>query len=253
MQCKNCGSHYRMRDLACPYCGTENALGKVWMKQRTDAELSYERERIAAGKRWSPYIYNRTISRVIVVEVVLFILLIASVVVFYAGKELVYSRLTNKRNQEAIQEMETLLEEKRYGELEAYWNDYRDSLNSNDPKVRKLSQVASVTYYHNSYLDTKLSFFGLTEEEKREDDFILQYSIRSAWNVYTYEESYWDDLCDEAKEMLGVYKGEIHAYLVGYLKLTEEEFEEFVTQDYMYYSDSDKWVELVRERNGWND
>ena len=53
--------------------------------------------------------------------------------------------------------------------------------------------------------------------------------------------------------MLGVYKGEIHAYLVGYLKLTEEEFEEFVTQDYMYYSDSDKWVELVRERNGWND
>lgn len=71
MQCSNCGSHYRMRDLACPYCGTENALGRLWQKQRTEAELSYEKARVAAGKKWSPYIYDRVVSRVMVVEFLL--------------------------------------------------------------------------------------------------------------------------------------------------------------------------------------
>ena len=88
MQCSNCGSHYRMRDLACPYCGTENALGRLWQKQRTEAELSYEKARVAAGKKWSPYIYDRVISRVMVVEFLLILFTIFVLIVFFSVRSI---------------------------------------------------------------------------------------------------------------------------------------------------------------------
>lgn len=250
MQCKNCGSHYRMRELACPYCGTENVLGKVWMKQRTDAELAYERERIAAGKRWSPFIYNRAVSRVIVVEVVLFVLLILFLAGFFGAKETIYSIASNKNSKMAFEEIQTLFEEKKYEEMQYCWQEYGDSLDYSDPQVKKIKQLSDLVDSHNDYVNSKLEFLCKSDADKKSDDYMLTYAIRTAYRVYTFEPGYKEEMQPETQELLDEYKDEVHAFLVGMLRMTEEEFEEMMSLDYIAYSD-DTWEQIVRERNGW--
>ena len=252
MQCKNCGSHYRMRDLACPYCGTENALGKVWMKQRTDAEIAYENERIAAGKRWSPFVYNRAVSRIIVVEVVLFVLLFFFIAGFFGAKEAIYSIIAKRSTNDAVEEMKTLLAEQRYEEMQYYWQEYRDRLDESDPQLKKIKQLSDLIYTHNNYVNSKLDFMCLSDEEKKTDDYRLAYVIRTAYRVYTFEPGYKEKMETETQALLDGYKEEVHAFLVGLLKLTEEEFDELMSLDYFPYDD-DYWEQIVRDRNGWKE
>ena len=250
MQCKNCGSHYRMRDLACPYCGTENALGKVWMKQRTDAEIAYENERVAAGRRWSPFIYNRAVSRVIVVEVILFVLLMVFIGVFFGVKEVIYSVVANESKSEAVEEMKTLMAEQKYEEMQYYWQEYRDRLDESDPQLKKIKQLSDLVHSHNEYVNSKLFFLCLTEEEKVDDDYMLAYVIRTAYRVYNFEPDYKEEMQPETQTLLDGYKDEVHACLVGLFRMTEEEFSELMSLDYFSYSD-DTWEKIVREHNGW--
>ena len=41
MKCKNCGAQYKTRELKCPYCNTENIIGKIWQSERSQAEMEY--------------------------------------------------------------------------------------------------------------------------------------------------------------------------------------------------------------------
>ncbi|MBR3355578.1 MAG: hypothetical protein IKG47_09560 [Oscillospiraceae bacterium] len=252
MQCKNCGSHYRMRELACPYCGTENALGRVWMKQRTDAEIAYERERVAAGKRWSPFIYNRAVSRVIVVEIVLTVLLFLFLAGFYGGREVIYSIVSKEKNDDRVEKMNTLLESGKLEELQYNWNEYSDQFDDadSDPRFRKIRQISNLVHAHNEYLNSKFDFLDLDEEKKKEDDFRLSYVIRVAYRVYTFEPYYGEEFEPETEALLSKYKDEVHAFMVGMLKLSEEEFDEMMAMDYFYFDD-DTWEKIVRDRNGW--
>lgn len=251
MQCKNCGSHYRMRDLACPYCGTENSLGRIWMQQRTSAEIAYEKERIEAGKRWSPFIYNRAITRVIVVEIALFVLLFAAAGVFFGGRQIVNTLFSKRRVEEAVSQMNMLLEEERYGELRGIYNDYWEYLDDEDPQVERITQVADLVYRHDNFMNTKLSFFALTTEKKQEDTYMLNYLLRSAIDLYGYEPYSRFEMFDEAAKLREEYREEVRSFLIGYLKLTEEEYEELISIDYLYTEDADSWEKVVRERNGW--
>ena len=250
MQCKNCGSHYRMRDLACPYCGTENALGKVWMKQRTDAEIAYEKERIAAGKRWSPFIYNRAVSRIIVVEVILFVLLFFFIAGFFGTKEAIYSIVAKKSKDDVIIEMKTLMEEQKYEEMQYNWQEYRDKFDETDPQILKIKQLSDLVHSHNEYVNSKFEFLYLSEDEKKSDDYRLSYTIRTAFRVYTFEPNYKEEMQPETQALLDGYKEEVHAFMVGLLKMTKEEFDEFMSLDYIPYGDS-TWEQIVRDRNGW--
>ena len=250
MQCKNCGSHYRMRDLACPYCGTENALGKVWMKQRTDAEIAYEKERIAAGKRWSPFIYNRAVSRIIVVEVVLFVLLFLFIAGFFGAKEAIYSIVAKKSKDDVINEMKTLMEEQKYEEMQYYWQEYRDKIDETDPQMLKIKQLSDLVHAHNEYVNSKFEFLYLSEDEKKSDDYRLAYTIRTAFRVYAFEPSYKEEMQPETQVLLDRYKEEVHAFMVGLLKMTEEDFNEMMSLDYIPYGDN-TWEQIVRDRNGW--
>ena len=43
MKCKNCSANYKARELKCPYCNTTNLLGHIWLSEKTEAELEYEK------------------------------------------------------------------------------------------------------------------------------------------------------------------------------------------------------------------
>ena len=86
MKCKNCGGQYKTKELMCPYCHTENLLGKIWMVQRSEAEEAYEREKRELGKTMlSPYMINRYLNRALVVSILLFTSIFVGMILIALG------------------------------------------------------------------------------------------------------------------------------------------------------------------------
>lgn len=250
MQCKSCGGHYRLAELSCPYCGTENAIGRVWMKNRTDAEVEYEKERVAAGKRWSPFIYNRVISRVLVVITALYLFSFLAMVVFAAGREVLRGIRQPKYREEVEQQCAQLYEEERLGELYRMLNKYDDLLDTGSDEVRNWRYAAQLGTAYDRYLNCKLSFFSMTQEEKEKDTFELYYLLTYANHCYTAD-PYTDEVTAENETRLEAYRDEIRACLKGLLNLTDDEIDEFMSRDYWYSEDMEALEAKVRERNGW--
>ena len=251
MQCKNCGAHYRLAELSCPYCGTENTFGKLWIKNRTEAELSYERERIAAGKRWSPYIYNRVISRVIVVLIILYFFFFLSAGIF-VGSRSVWKRIKEPSVLSDLKsELAVLYDEKRYGELDSLLNENWNRLDRNDHDIQKYEQAAQIYSSYQRYLHLKMSFFCMSEEERVQDDYYLDYMHYYAHRTYTFDLSDYIEIEEENRDLLDEYQDEIHACLIGLFHLTEEEFTEIMSVDYLNSNERDSFTMKVRERNDW--
>lgn len=251
MQCKSCGAHYRIADLSCPYCGTENAFGKLWINNRTEAELSYERERIAAGKRWSPYVYNRVVSRIIAVLLILyfFFFLAAGLIV---GSRSVWKRLREPRLlSDLYSELAYLYDEQKYGELNKMLDENSDLLDHYDSEIRIYEQAVHIYSSYQRYLYLKMSFFCLSEEEKAADDYYLPYTLYYAYQTYTYDHLFNSEIEDENMELLRNYQDEIHACLIGLFHITEDEFTEYMTKDYLYSDEREAFAQKVRSRNGW--
>ena len=251
MQCKYCGAHYRTAELCCPYCGNENIIGKLWMHQRTDAEIAYENERIASGKRWSSYIYDRAVSRVLLVEVLFLIFIIITVIVFNLFRTY-FPRLTRPGAMNDLpQQMEELYQEGRIGELEEIFRDYEDVMDMSDPVLKKYRQATLINSDYDRYLNDKLSFFLLSDEEKKEDEFFLHYCLYYGYKTYTAQLGVYSDIDPENIKMLNTYKEEIHACFIGLFKLPEDDFNWIMEQDYIYTEDWDRIEEIVRTANGW--
>ncbi len=244
MRCRNCGAHYRLRDLACPYCGTENIIGRIWQKQRSDAEEEYERKRKEAGKLASPYVYNRAVNRVLLVEGLFFVLVIIGCILVFGVLE-----FADTEHKAGPEELQSLYEEGRYGEMyKAMQNDY-DAYE--DPQRKVYMQAGLMYRTYVNYQTNKMAFFAMTEEEKKKDDYHLEYSFREGCEVMTMRFGYYDELEPSNQKIYDEYSREIRAYFLGTLKLTEEEIAEILEADYLYQEDVDRYIKKVRDRNGW--
>lgn len=49
MKCKNCGANYKTRELKCPYCNTENFIGKIWQAERSRRSWTMKMKRNKLG------------------------------------------------------------------------------------------------------------------------------------------------------------------------------------------------------------
>jgi len=108
MKCKNCGATFPTIRMTCPFCGTENALGKLWVHERTEAEQKFEEERRKAQKKTSPYVYNRVITRILVVEGVIALVL---AVIFVLGSAYGYDAVRTAKNKDLKHNEAKLTEE----------------------------------------------------------------------------------------------------------------------------------------------
>ena len=250
MQCSNCGSHYRMRDLACPYCGTENALGRLWQKQRTEAELSYEKARVAAGKKWSPYIYDRVVSRVMVVEFLLILFTIFVLIVFFSVRSIRgrFSRDMERRLPAAISVMDEMLDAGEYGRFEAYNEQFEDILDDTE-EYREYYQMEYLAHYYNQFEMCKFDWLSMDDQHRRDDEYILSALLRYPWLMCSYKD--WQhDLQERPRRFIEESRKQFTDFLKAYLNLTETEVNELFSLEY-YYSFDDEWEMEVRERNGW--
>ena len=247
MRCSNCGAHYRLRELACPYCGTENVLGRLWQKQRSEAEEEYEKKRREAGKKASPYVYNRAVNRVLLVEVLFFVLVIVGVFLVFGVQELLGAGDSGHKADPAT--LSTLYQEERYGELyEAMEGDY-DAYE--DPERRIYMQAGLMHRSYVNFQEHRMELAAMTDEEKQRDDYHLEYSLREGLDILNVKLGYYRDLEPENEALQERYARVVRAYFLNTLKLTEEEIAELVEKEYLYQEEVKDVVRKVRKRNGW--
>jgi len=248
LNCKNCGAHYRTRELKCPYCDTENIIGKLWKVQRTEAEQEYEAERKKAGRILSPYVADRILSRILVVTAAVGVICTAvcvAVLLIIDSAGSIYAGLNKDKVEKT---METYYNEGRFDELYEYMSKY-DLIGSDNYAY---SQAALISYDYESYMNDKLTFWELSDEDKAEDTYYLEYAIKNSADVYRLDAGLYSEPDSKNEKLIDEYRKEIMSFWVGTLKLTEEEIAILTKDDYLYYRDLDVIVESVRERRPWD-
>lgn len=244
MRCKNCGANYKTRELKCPYCNTENIVGKLWQSERTQAELDYEKEKGKVGKIiFSPYMYDRLISRAMYVLIILHIVSMAAVFLValgsYAWQELRF-RLNKTEIESQMDEYYTAGE---YEKLDAYMEEY-EAISG----YKTYSTATAMNWRYNEYVEYRLKFEQLTEEEKLKDDFYLEYAINYSAQAYNYKCDIYGKY-DKNAELKADYQNEIMAYWLGELELTENEITMLTSEEkYSYYEESRLIAQNVKDR-----
>ena len=245
MKCKNCGAQYKTRELKCPYCNTENIIGKIWQTERSQAEMEYEEEKKKVGKvLFSPYMADRLLSRAIVVliglHIVSFLLIFIVIALSYPFQKLLFSM--NKEKIEA--QMEEYYQAGEYDKLDVYMEE--NYVENQD--YYTYTQVTLMMYDYNRYMSHRMAFDALTIEEKLADDYQLKYALDHSLQVYQRDCGIYREYDENNAELHERLKKEIMAYWVGELLLTEEEIEKLISADYVSHSELSELVENIKER-----
>lgn len=247
MKCKNCGGNYKTRELKCPYCDTENLLGKVWMIERSEAELAYETKKREMGKFLvSPYMLNRVLNRCLIVLAALYVVLFVGAFLVFGVCELYQKISTTIRKEQIEAQMEAYFSAGQYEELDKYMYD-----NGVDGTAYyAYTQATLIQSDYDWFMEHRLYFDNMSQEEKIADDYHLKYTIKYALEVYSLDYSLYDELDARNTELYETYKKEILAYLVGVLQLTEEEIESVLEDSYITMDEEDMLEQIVRNRRG---
>ena len=245
MKCKNCGAQYKTRELKCPYCNTENLIGKIWQTERTQAELEYEEEKKKVGKvLFSPYMADRLLSRAIVVliglHIVSFALIFIVIALSYPFQKLLF--FMNKEKIEA--QMEEYYQAGEYEKLDVYMEEnYVDNAD-----YYTYAQATLMTFDYNNYMEHRLAFEALPQEEKLLDDYHLKYALKHSVEVYKCECGIYKEPDERNMELYERRQKEVRAYWVGELLLTEEEIDSLISANYISDSEIMALSEKIKER-----
>lgn len=252
MKCKNCGAVYKTVELKCPYCNTENIVGRLWKVQKSEAEKEYVQKSIKTGLKFSPYIIDRVLTRANMIVIAMYVLFFIGVVAYFFMHQ-VLQDWSNKINKDSI--MGTLQEyydNEEYAKLYEYINDkelYDGYLD--DDYYYKYMQAALLNKDYESHKSFMMEYLDLSDEKRKEDDFYLEYSIINSLDVYTLDCGVYSELVPENKELYEKYKKEIYAFWVGTLGMTEKDIE-YITDEYVdFYDDTfDEMVNRFKENIG---
>lgn len=248
MHCKNCGAQYRARDLACPYCGTENLVGRIWMSQVTEAEVEYEMAREEAGKGLPVYVMNRVLNRVLLLSMLLIILLVSGITAVSALDLGTLQFKKHLKADEIEQQSKLLYEEGRLDELYQLLSEY----DLFDPDTNYVySQAALMGYDYRSFKRHRMAFAQMSDQEREEDDYHLEYMLRDGFDVLGQERGVYEELAPENAKLFADMSTDIRACMIGMLGMTEEEVRTFEEMDYIYSSDLEAMVETLRKREVW--
>lgn len=249
MKCKNCGSNYPTRQLQCPYCGTENFLGKIWQREISDAEKEFDAARKASGKAiFSPYTLNRIVSRVLVVLVGLYILLFVGVFAFFFLQEGFRKIYVFVRHDHIEETMEEYYNNGEFEKLDAYMNQYEIGT---EDEYYAYTQVTLLNYDYNEYLNMKMSFMDLSEEEKQEDSYYLEYILKYAQDILSHNQGIYSRLDVRNEAIYEEYCSKIKPFLLGTLQMDEEDYERLTSAEYIYSDEHEQMMDEIKERKGW--
>ena len=245
MKCKNCGANYRTLELKCPYCGTVNRLGYIWRAERSEAEKEYEEKNKEIGKITNPYVYDRILSRVFVIITIIIALFFVSVFAFFGGKDIYLKSRDSKRD---IATLESYYEDSDYLSIRQYVRKYELS----GEEYFKYIQSYLMYDTYQDYTNDRLSFLGLSEEEKLTDEYYIKYSIRKGIELIKMKFGNYKVLVEENEALYKEYTEEIYCYFKNVLGLTDDDLT-IIDKDYLTSDDYEELLSLIRERKAWNE
>ena len=176
MKCKNCGAQYRFIQMVCPNCNAENRLGRIWMTQRSQAELEYQKT--VNARPINPFVINRVLNRLLLITVVLSLVVafISAGSYFWRSRENMAPGILE--DEQAY--MEKLYDRRDFRKLEDYMTEH----NLIGTQNYKYSQAIMMSYSYQHYIQDKLCFLEMSEEQKQQDSFYLRYAISNSYQVY---------------------------------------------------------------------
>ena len=220
MECKNCGANYRLRELRCPHCETENLVGRIWLMRRTDTIKKIEEEERAAKKRFVPYVASKLVNRLIILLTVA----TAVLIMLYTG----YTPWAKRVDGKIIDpKAERLLEEKEYMELYEYMS--RKDLFGRTPEY--FAQSALMANDYKEFITYRMKY--IPADPKNWDPSYVQMTMMKALEIYTHRIGMYKAEYEENKEQYEMYRPHILAFWKGTMGCTDEEVE--------WLSDAENW------------
>ena len=246
MRCKNCGANYRTIELKCPYCGTPNRLGAIWAVERTDAEIEYEKKNQEIKKITNPYVWNRILNRILVILCGFTVLFFVSVFGFFFIKDFV---LNHRNVNSDIEVLEQYYQDGDFASMNSYLRKYE--LNGRN-EFYVYTQATLLFNDYQEFTNKRLSFLNESDDEKMEDDYYLEYSIKYGNDILRMKEGNYSQLDSKNEELYDSYCEEINAYFTYVLGMDEKDYE-LLNQDYINSSDMDQLITNIKERKTWNE
>ncbi len=205
MICKNCGANYRTAELRCPYCETENIVGRFWLVRRTETIKKLEKEMKAAKQKYVPYVASKVVNKMIIV--VLLALIVLGVIENISG----HSMLSTKA------EMEKLHDAGKYYDLYRYM-DIKDNFRSAPEYLR---QSALMAREYNEFLTYRMSYLS-DDANKWSPDYVAMV-MDDAMHIYTHVIGMYDKEHPENAAQYELYNSRILAFWKGTMMCDDSE------------------------------
>lgn len=247
MKCENCGADFQTADLMCPYCGSQNVIGYEWKKERNWYEKRYQKLLAELKAYGLPYVANRIMNRALVILGIVFavLILVYTVPAIVSDVSLQMNKAIHKGSIE--KQMKEYHESGQWDELLKVVDKY--DVYSSETYV--YTQAAIMQRHYQEYLMNKMAFLDMSEEEKQEDSYYLEYAIRNSREVYWVDCGIYSDLAKENEKQHKIFQEEIRSFWKVTLGLTEEEIQCFSEEEYISYEEMDEFILQIKERKAW--
>ena len=237
MKCKNCGGGYRLIELRCPYCGTENLAGQMLLMKRTETIRQIEAEKRAAKKAFIPYVLSKLVNRLIL------LFLIGTIVVILLLLNLVPGVKRDKNGKILEPAAVKLFEAGDYYGLHEYM--MQKDLYEQMPEY--FAQSALLAYDYNQFITHRLNYLSGSPEDW--DIRSIAYVMSSAMDIYVHRVGVYSDEFPENKEQYEMYRRYILAFWKGTMRCTDEEVEWLCDKESWWHSDQlNELCEKLKER-----
>lgn len=248
MKCKNCGANYRTRELKCPYCGTENVIGKIWLIERTTAQREYEDVREGIKRSSKRYVLDKMLNRILLILIGLFLVCVVLSLAIPGGYKLYRSMYRSIHTEEMEQVMEEYYLGGEYRKLYDYMSQY-DLFGQN---YYTYAQAALMSFSYDHYKIEALGFLSQSEKEREKYDYYLRYAIMYSHDIWRMDSGIYSELDPKNIKLHEAYKNDILAFWRGMLGMTEEEIK-FLTEKegYLFARDLDELSASIMERRAW--
>ncbi len=204
-----------MRLLRCPYCESENLIGKVWLTKRTDTIAEYEKQKKELGQRVVPYVFSKTINRLILIAC----LILAGMLVAYG---IFSSRLWVKRDSDGKMLDKTMIrlhDEGKYEELCEYL-DQKELFTRVPPAY---AQSALLYRHYDDFLTYRMSYLSEPASEWDENLAYLSMTVSKAAEVLRHDIGVYSGDFPENEKQYREYEPYILAFLEGTLGMPKED------------------------------
>ncbi len=251
MKCANCGGNYKTSELICPYCNTENAIGRMWKAQRTEAELQYEAARKEAGKKASPYIIDRVLSRIMFSLIIVGAIVLLCAMLYFLGKD-IYISSYQKFNKDKIEkQLDQYYQNYDFEGMEAYMDKY--DLFFSEETYYEYRQVVIMYRDYQSYLEQKYKLLCMTATELDEatNYYELDMAVGNSASICRAEFGIYDEVHERNQALWKQYTDEIMVFWKATLGLTQEEIDWLLSEDNFYGEFDDEQLKTIIDRRAW--